>query len=162
MADMAISLDDAIRRLRELNEPVPKPMRLPAATAVAAAERELGVTFHPDYLKFLLEASDVVYGALEPATIGRKRAHTDLVRMAHDAWTLMELPRELLPICEDNGDYYCMNERGEVVYWSHDGSEQQASSLLRRGADGLGPSAATDERWPNLATWIQQVWIEEN
>jgi hypothetical protein len=62
--------------------------------------------------------------------------------MAHDAWTQMELPRELLPICEDNGDYYCMNERGEVVYWSHAGSG--------------------DERWPDLATWIQQVWIEEN
>ena len=140
---MAVTLAEAIHQLRELNEPVPKPMRLPAAAAVAAAERELGVTFHPDYRTFLLEASDVVYGTLEPATIGtRKRAHTDLVRMAHDAWTLMELPRELLPICEDNGDYYCMNERGEVVYWSHDGP--------------------TDERWPNLATWIQQVWIEEN
>ena len=139
---MAITLAEAIHQLRELNEPVPKPMRLPSAAAVAAAESELGVTFHPDYRRFLLEASDVVYGALEPATIGRKRAHTDLVRMAHDAWTLMELPRELLPICEDNGDYYCMNARGEVVYWSHDGSG--------------------DERWPDLAAWIQQVWIEEN
>jgi SMI1-KNR4 cell-wall len=142
MAEMAVTLAEAIRPLRELNEPVPKPMRLPSAAAVAAAERELGVTFHPDYRKFLLEASDVVYGTLEPATIGRKRAHTDLVRMAHDAWTLMELPRELLPICDNNADYYCMNGRGEVVYWSHDG--------------------LTDERWPNLAAWIQQVWIEEN
>ena len=139
---MAVTLDAAIHQLRELNEPVPKPMRLPSTAAVAAAERELGVTFHPDYRKFLLEASDVVYGALEPATIGRKRAHTDLVSMANEAWTQMELPRALLPICEDNGDYYCMNERGEVVYWSHAG--------------------ATDERWPSLAAWIQQVWIEEN
>ena len=139
---MAITLDEAIHQLRELNEPVPKPMRLPSAAAVAAAESELGVTFHSDYRRFLLEASDVVYGALEPATIGRKHSHTSLVGMAHDAWTQMELPRELLPICEDNGDYYCMNERGEVVYWSHAGSG--------------------DERWPDLATWIQQVWIEEN
>jgi hypothetical protein len=142
MSEPSPTLAEAIRQLRELNEPVPKPMRLPSAAAVAAAERALGVTFHPDYRKFLLEASDVVVGALEPATIGRKRAHTDLVPMAHDAWTLMELPRELLPICEDNGDYYCMNERGEVVYWSHD--------------------STNDERWPNLATWIQEVWIEEN
>jgi hypothetical protein len=30
---------------------------------------------------------------------------------------------------------------GEVVFWSHEG--------------------ATDERWPDLATWIREVWIAE-
>ena len=139
---MATTLDEAIQHLRALNEPVPKPMRLPSAAAVAAAERKLGLTFHPDYRRFLLEASDVVYGTLEPATVGQRHAQSDLVAMAEEAWTEMELPRELLPICEDNGDYYCMNPRGEVVFWSHDGS--------------------SDERWPSLAEWIQQVWIEEN
>ena len=42
-------------------------------------------------------------------------------------------------MCEDNGDFYCINRTGEVVYWSHNG--------------------ATDERWPNLATWISEAWI---
>ena len=139
---MATTLDEAIQHLRALNEPVPKPMRLPSAAAVAAAERKLGVTFHPDYRRFLLEASDVVYGTLEPATVGQSHAQSDLGEMANDAWNEMELPRELLPFCEDNGDYYCMNARGEVVFWSHNGS--------------------SDERWPSLAEWIQQIWIEEN
>jgi hypothetical protein len=142
MAKTASTLSKVIHQLRELNEPVPKPLHLPSAADVAAAERALGVTFHPDYRKFLLEASDVVYGVLEPATVGPNSAHTDLVRIAHDAWTLMGLPRELLPVCEDNGDYYCMNASGEVVYWSHDG--------------------AGDERWPDLATWVQDIWIGEN
>lgn len=31
---------------------------------------------------------------------------------------------------------------GRVSYWSHDG--------------------ATDESWPDLATWIEEVWIGED
>ena len=53
-----------------------------------------------------------------------------------------ELPRKFLPICEDNGDYFCMNRKGEVVFWSHDG--------------------ATDEKWKDLATWIEEAWIGED
>jgi hypothetical protein len=53
----------------------------------------------------------------------------------------MEVPRKLLPICEDNGDYYCMNKKGEIVFWSADG--------------------ASDEKWKDLATWIEEVWIGE-
>src|SRR5437763_993007 len=51
-----MSIDEAIAALRERNEEVPKPMRLPAAAEVDAAEKELGVTFHPDYRRYLLEA----------------------------------------------------------------------------------------------------------
>ncbi len=45
-----------------------------------------------------------------------------------------------LPICEDNGDYYCIAPDGRVRFWSHD-----------------GPS---DESWPDLATWVGEVWIQ--
>ena len=41
---------------------------------------------------------------------------------------------------EDNGDYFCIADCGEVVYWSHNGS--------------------TDERWPSLTEWHRQVCLE--
>jgi hypothetical protein len=137
-----MTLDQAIHKLRELNEPVPKPTRLPAESEVAQVERDLGVKFHPDYRRFLLESSDVVFGNMEPATITDADSHTHLPAICESAWDEMEVPRKLLPICEDNGDYYCMNARGQVVFWSADG--------------------ATDEKWPDLATWIEQVWIAES
>jgi len=105
---------------------------------MASVEKELGVAFHPDYRKFLLEASDVVLGTLEPTTISPDSGHTYLVPLALDAWK-GGVPQGLLPIAEDNGNYYCMNNRGEVVYWSHDG--------------------AAEEKWRNLESWIRQVWI---
>ena len=137
-----MTLDEAIARLRELNEPVPTPMPLPTEDDIAAAEEELGVKFPADYRTFLLKASDVSYGALEPATVSDPESHTHLPAIAQEAWEELELPRKLLPICEDNGDYYCLNKKGEVVYWSHDGE--------------------SEDLWPDLAAWINDVWIEES
>jgi hypothetical protein len=136
-----MNLPDVIAELRELNEPVPKPLRLPTENEVDAAEGRLGIKFQADYRQHLLQASDVVYGALEPAIVTPDAGHLDLIDMAQTAWDEMEVPRTLLPFCEDNGDYYCLNESGEVEFWSHNG--------------------ATDERWKDLATWIKEVWINE-
>jgi hypothetical protein len=133
-----MTLDVVLRELRSLNQPVPKPRRLPTDVDVDHAQAFLGVVFHPDYRKYLLAASDVVHGVMEPCTIVGG-GHTNLASVAADAWSV-GVPRDLLPICEDNGDYYCMNAAGEVVFWSHEG--------------------ATDERWSDLASWIKRVWID--
>ena len=140
-----MDLSEAIAALRARSETVPVPPRLPTAAEVDAAERALGVRFHPDYRRFLLEAGDVVFGALEPAQVTSGDERLSLVAIANTAHDVMELPRRLLPICEDNGDYYCMRASGassEVVFWSHDGG--------------------SDERWDDLAAWIAEVWIAEN
>jgi hypothetical protein len=128
-----------IKRLHELGEPVPTPLRLPTSVDVAAVEKQLGVAFHPDLRQYLLEASDVVLGALEPVTIGDPEAHTDMTSVCEGAWEDYHLPGDLMLICEDNGDFYCMNRAGQVVFWSHDG--------------------ASDEKWSSLADWIGTVWI---
>lgn len=137
-----MNLSDVIAELRELNEEVPKPLRLPTAYEVSAAENRLGVKFPEDYRRYLLEASDVVFGPLEPAIVIPDAGHLGLVDIAETAWGQMEMPRNLLPFCEDNGDYYCLNQSGEVEFWSHNG--------------------VTDEKWKDLATWIKEVWIGEN
>ena len=137
-----MTLDQAIARLRELNEPVPTPARLPNEQEVAAAEAALGETFHPDFRTYLLNASDIVFGTLEPVTITDADAHTHLETVCRGAWDDYEVPQDLLPICEDNGDFYCLDRKGRVKFWSSDGD--------------------TSESWPNLATWIDQVWIGES
>lgn len=135
-----MELHVVIAELRKLNRPVPIPIRLPDENDIEQIERELEVTFHSDYRTFLLEASDVVYGALEPATVTNPNSHTYLPKICTSAWA-MGVSKELLPICEDNGNYYCMSSEGEIIYWAHDGW--------------------SDEKWKDLATWIQKVWIEE-
>ncbi len=135
-----MKLSEVIGELRRLNQPVPKPFRLPTENEVRAAEERLGLKFHEDYQRYLLEASDVVYATLEPAVVAPDSGYLSLIEVAESAWGEMGMPRNLLPICEDNGDYYCLNEKGEVQFWSHNGT--------------------ADEKWPDLATWIKEVWIE--
>lgn len=136
-----MNLPDVLAELRDLNEPVPKPLRLPTETEVNLAENSLGIKFPEDYRRYLLGASDVVFGTLEPAVVTPDAGHLSLVELAESAWEELELPRDLLPFCEDNGDYYCLATDGTVTFWSHNG--------------------ATDESWADLATWIKQVWIEQ-
>lgn len=133
------TLDSVIKELRDLNLEVPTPPCLPTEEEVDSAEEQLGVQFHPDYRRFLLEASDAVVPSKEPATVTSPPGRYDLVVNARIAWTKMGLPPELLPICEDNGNYYCMNMDGEIAFWSH--------------------GVVSYERWANLATWIKEVWI---
>ena len=134
-----MSLHGTLAELRRLNEPVPRPFRLPTGDEVAAAERALGRSFHPDYLAFLLTASDVAFGTVEPFVVTPDSGHLDLVSRALEAWAI-GVPDELLAICSENGDFYCIDDVGAVRYWSHDG--------------------LTDDAWPDLATWIELVWIE--
>jgi hypothetical protein len=136
-----MDLSQAIRELRDRNEPVPLPLRVPTVEEVNAAEIRLGIRFHPDFRRYLLEASDVAYGCFEPVTITRADAHHDLLKVAENAWQRWGVPRTLVPICEDNADFYCMNAEGEVLFWSHNG--------------------LSSERWPSLAEWISNVWIAE-
>ena len=135
-----MNLPEVIAELRELNEPVSKPFRLPTEAEISAAEKRLNIKFHDDYRQFLREASDVVVGTLEPAMVAADCGYLNLCEIAEYAWDEMELPLTLLPICEDNGDYYCLNKKGEVEFWTADG--------------------AINEKWDNLAVWIKEVWIE--
>ena len=101
------------------------------------AEEQLGRPFHNDFRRYLLEASDVVYGTNEPVTVG-SGGHTEFDVVLEGA-RVSGVPDELVPVCVNNGDFFCMTPSGAVVYWSHDG--------------------ATDESWPSLADWISEVWI---
>lgn len=134
-----MSLDEVFEELRRLNEPVPRPLVLPTEAQVRDEEQRAGLSFHPDLRRFLLEASDVTLGYLEPVTIGGGHtAFKVVLRSARD----YGVPDELVPICEDNADFYCITSSGQIVYWSHNG--------------------ATNETWPDLAAWISDVWIAGN
>jgi len=134
-----VDIGQAIAELRSRNEPVPEPIRLPTEAEVDAAEAQLGIRFPLDYRRFQLEASDVAFSTVEPYVVIPTMPYADLIRSAREAWEI-GVPRTWLPFCENNGDYYCL-EGSTVRYWS---------------------SGPTEERWPDLATWIRDIWIGES
>ena len=135
-----MNLGDVFAELRLRAESVPRPLRLPTVAEVDSTESQMGLSFPSDYRRFLLEASDVVLGTLEPATICDSTSHTHLPEVVSSA-RAFGVPEDWIPICEDDADFYCLDSQGVVRLWSHNG--------------------ATQESWPDVATWLQAVWLEE-
>ncbi|MBY6213261.1 SMI1/KNR4 family protein [Microbulbifer agarilyticus] len=133
-------MNELIRELLEKDIPVPKKPRLPSEDEVNFMEIELGIKFSEEYREFLLLASNVFVGTLEPANIVFPSCGSYLPKVVEFARHL-GVPSHLFPFCEDNSDFYCFNGLGEVEFWSHNGT--------------------TDEKWPTFNQWVQDVWLGE-
>jgi len=131
-------LDEVLDELNSLDEPGLKKPRPPNEEEVNNAERDLGVMFHPDYRRFLLTASHVTFGILEPAVVTLEPAYRNLSKVARSGWK-MGVPRDFLPICDDNADFFCLASDGSIHFWSHNGWDAV--------------------KWPTLAEWIKDRWI---
>jgi len=135
-------VEEVIEQLRELNEPVPVPLELPEEELLVEIEEQILINLPFELREFLLKVSDVVYGRLEPVTVTDPQSHTYLPEVASVAWSL-GVPRELVPICEDRGNYYCVEQDGTVLLW--DGEEEDL----------------TDDSWDSVWHWVREVWLEE-
>ncbi|WP_252176950.1 SMI1/KNR4 family protein [Endozoicomonas sp. 4G] len=131
-------MEDVIDELRESAVEVPTPLELPDEDEVIEAQEQLLIPIPSELREFLLQVSDVVYGSIEPVTIKDPHSHTYLPEVAAIAWD-QGMPRDLLPICEHNGDVYCVSAEGEVGLWA-------AGEL----------SEAT---WPSVWHWAKDVWL---
>jgi hypothetical protein len=132
-------MEEILELLREHNESVPVPLELPDHEMLVMIEEELLLPIPRDMRTYLLEASDVIYGTLEPVTAADPNSHTYLPEVTAVAWSL-GVPHYLMPLCEVNGAYYCVEPDGEVVLWK-DGD-------------------LTDETWPSVWQWVRDVWLE--
>lgn len=135
-------MEEVIEQLRELNEPVPVPLELPEEELLVEVEEQILINLPFELREFLLKVSDVVYGRLEPVTVTDPQSHTYLPEVASVAWSL-GVSRELVPICEDQGNYYCVEQDGTVLLW--DGEEEDL----------------TDDSWDSVWHWVREVWLEE-
>lgn len=117
------------------------PFRAPTEAEIDAAQDRLRFPFPADYRAFLASAEDISDAGFEAAVILPGAGHLDLFEIAREAWEEIELPRDLLPFVEDNGDYFCLTREGGVVYWSHNG--------------------ATEEKWATFSDWYEEVVLEE-
>jgi hypothetical protein len=137
---MDIKVIDAIAELKNVRMTLPNAQQLPDDALISAYERELGISFLDDYKVFVREASDSVLNGKDALRLTVDRnSPRELVNAVIEARE-QGVPESWLPICEDNGNYYCLLEDGSVSYWSHDGS--------------------SNETWPSLASWIKHAWID--
>lgn len=136
---MSVTLDFVIAEIDRLDDPA-KRLPLPDDTLIQRYEAATGFTFSDDYRLFLKSVSNAFVGTLYPLILTEAMGGThDELLTALEAARAAGIPADWLPICHDNGDYYCLTPSGTVRFWSHNGS--------------------TSEAWPDLATWAWEVWV---
>jgi hypothetical protein len=133
-------MSDLIDKLRELSESVSTPLELPDEDLLVTIEEELLLGLPVEFRTFLLEVSDVVLGSLEPVTVADPNLHTHLPEVAAQAWA-GGVSRELIPICESAGNYYCIAVDGVVTLCSAEGDSLEGE-------------------WPSIWDWVEEVWLQ--
>ena len=112
-------------------------LELPDDDDILEVEEMIYVQIRGDFREFLLTASDLIIGTLEPVTVNDPSSHTYLPDVASHAWE-NGLPRELLPVCQTADGYYCLDLEDQVIYWC-DGVQQPGE-------------------WPSIWSWAESEW----
>ncbi|MDP0589611.1 MAG: SMI1/KNR4 family protein [Candidatus Endonucleobacter bathymodioli] len=133
------SSEDVIDMLRNLAVDIPVLLKLPVDDDLLTTEETILMSLPYDLREFLLTVSDVVYGSLEPVTVADPCAHTYLPDIASQAWSI-GVPRHLIPICQVDDSYYCIDGGGEVSLWTVGGD-------------------SPDIIWESIWHWAQNIWL---
>jgi hypothetical protein len=131
-------MEDVIDELRELAEIVPVPLELPEHEDIVLVEEQILISIPFEFRCFLLEVSDVIYGAIEPVTVMDPSSHTYLPEVCAVAWD-RGLPRHVIPLCEAPGGYYCVEQDDSVRLWA-DGDFQE-------------------DTWLSVWQWAKDIWL---
>lgn len=137
---MVESIQDIIDEVNRLDDPSRRPLPLPNDTLIAKYESVIGFSFGDEYKLFLKNVSNAFVGYLSPLTLNEEMGGVygelrSTIEQARGAG----VPLDWLPICEDNGNYYCIAPDGRVHFWDHDG--------------------ISAEMWPSLSVWAKEVWL---
>lgn len=132
-------MEDVIDELRELAEAVPVPLELPEDEDIVLVEEQILIPIPYEFRQFLLNVSDVVYGTIEPVTVMDSSSHTYLPEVTATAWEL-GLPRHLVPLCEKEGGYYCVEQDDTVKFWYQ--------------------GEFTEDTWQSVWQWASDIWLD--
>lgn len=140
---MDMEIEEIVDQLHALNEPVPVPLELPDEDLLVEIEEQLLIGIPCELRQFLLYASDVVYGHLEPVTVTDPQSHTFLPEVAANAWDA-GVPRHLVPLCQDGLDYYLVDMESQVLHW-----------------DGRTETLNEEDGWDSVWHWVLDVWMKQ-
>jgi hypothetical protein len=142
-------MEDVIDQLREQAEVISVALELPEEEDLVLIEEQLLLPIPFEFREFLLKVSDVVYGSLEPVTVVDPHSHTYLPEVAAMAWSL-GVSRELVPLCEAHGGYYCVSPEGDVNFVSLEERDEYSSDETDDEAN----------EWASVWHWVKEVWLE--
>ncbi|MDB2386454.1 SMI1/KNR4 family protein [Shewanella sp.] len=131
-------MNDIIEQLQEMSETVPVPLELATFEQLVEVEEEILIPLPLALKEYLMYASDVICGSLEPVTASDPHSHTFLPEVAAYAWSI-GLPREFIPICQRGDAFFFISQEGEIKLWQDDEIEEDS--------------------WETFWEWAENVWM---
>ncbi|MGS0683225.1 SMI1/KNR4 family protein [Shewanella sp. 125m-7] len=132
-------MNDIIEQLQEMSETVPVPLELATFEQIVEVEEEILIPLPMELKEYLLYASDVICGSLEPVTASDPHSHTYLSEVTSYAWSI-GLPREFVPICQQGDNFFFISQEGQIQLWQ-DGEIDE------------------EETWESFWDWAEDVWM---
>ncbi len=133
-------MEDVLELLQAAAEPTAYADELPSEDDLLDIQEQLLIHIPYDLRQYLLLASNLVVGQLEPVTASDPHLHTYLPEVAANLWQL-GLPRYLLPLCLDGDDCYAITPDGGVVLWC------------------CANCQLMDDSWETLWDWAYECWL---
>ena len=109
-------MHEIIEQLQELSETVPTPLELATFEQIVVVEEEILMPLPAELKEYLLYASDVIYGSLEPVTASDPYSHTYLAEVTAYDWSI-GMSREYEAICQQGNSFDCIDQEGQVMLW---------------------------------------------
>ncbi len=132
-------MHDIIEQLQERSETVPVPLELPTFEQLVEVEEQILISLPRELKEYLLYASDVIYGTIEPVTASDPYSHTYLPEVTCYAWSI-GMPRDMIAICQQDDAFYCIDQDGQVHFWKNGGF--------------------TDIYWESFWEWVEEIWLK--
>lgn len=134
-------INEVAERLHELSLDTAFPLSLPEMDDIVDAQEAMLIHIPPVFREYLLNSSDAIYGNLEPVTVADSNSHTYLPEVAAEAWSA-GMPRDLLPLCQIEDNYYCIGSDDTIYLWNAD-------------------SDALEELLESVWYWVNDIWLGE-
>jgi len=117
------------------------PLDKPSIDDLVEAQEIMLISIPPIFRDYLMTCSHLSYGSLEPVTLADPGLHTYLPEVAARAWEI-GLPRETLPLCQDQANVYCVGEDDTVYIWDQE--------------SGGEPEEVSTNTWE----WVRDIWLQ--
>lgn len=138
---LSAKIREAVRLIEMQEDRFTSPIPLPDDTVIEYVEHEIGLKLTDDYRYLVKNAGNIVLTQELLYLRSDREGRCNIIPSIASAREA-GVPIEWLPICRDNGDYYCLLPDGSVKLWSH--------------------NHMFEGRWAHLSDWVVDCFINGN
>lgn len=114
----------------------------PTVNEVYSCQSDMKVQFPREYIEFLLHASDIRFGEIEPVQLTAPENENYLPTVfskLEERKNKLSLHGTYYPLSMNLGDFFCLTEELDVIF--------------------IGRNHVADYSWESIEDWMAKIWL---